>query len=96
MKQKPFKKKLSLNKQTIAQLDHLTPQRMDNVQAGVAILTEPLCGIAVQVTITVASYYTYCTYCTCTPVCVTSVIQATYLALSEATQCPLCDNDGDR
>jgi hypothetical protein len=93
MKQRRYMKKLSLRKQTIAQLDQLPPQRMDNVQAGVDIITEPLCGITVQVTVTVASYYTYCTNCTCVPVCVATV--ATIIALSEATQCPLCDNDGD-
>ena len=97
MKQKGFKKKLSLNKQTIAQLDHLTPQRMDNVQAGAAdIITEPLCGITVQVTVTVASYYTYCTLCTCEPVCMVTVVQTIYVTLlSEATMCPDCNNEGD-
>lgn len=96
MKQKRFNKKLSLNKQTIAQLDQLTPQRMDNIQAG-DIITQPICGITVQTAITVASYYTYCTYCTCEPVCMTTVlVQTTLMALSEATQCPDCDNDGNR
>jgi hypothetical protein len=96
MKQKRFKKRLSLNKQTIAQLDQLVPQRMNKIQAGTAdIITEPLCAITVQVTITVASYYTYCTYCTCEPICLATVITETYMVLSEATQCPLCDNEGD-
>jgi hypothetical protein len=92
MKQKRFKKRLNLNKQTIAQLDQLAPQRMDKVQAGADdIITEPLCGITIY---TVLSYLTNCDACPTfvVPQCVTIT---TFTVLSEITECVLCNNEGD-